>query len=97
MTDPLLPDFAENSSLSDLQLVFVLYLRAETKPTYSEYDFNCTLPISYYDIDENSTVALGLYLCVDGIVYKIRYYMFIADLCNYFPWPELAVLFIAKL
>lgn len=49
-----------NSSVyDDLDLVFVLYFRAGIKPSIDVYDFNCTLPIKYYDIDDNTTVAIG--------------------------------------
>lgn len=50
---------ANYSIYDDLSLVFVLYFRAKIKPSENVYDFNCTLPITFYDVDENTTVALG--------------------------------------
>ena len=50
---------ANYSIYDDLSLVFVLYFRARVKPSEDVYDFNCTLPIMFYDVDENTTVALG--------------------------------------
>lgn len=50
-----------NSSIyDDLSLVFVLYFKKGYKPTETSHDFNCTLPVIYYDLDENTTVALGM-------------------------------------
>lgn len=88
-TDPLLPNYDENSSLSDLQLVFKLYFRAEQKPTYNDYDFDCTLPISYFDIDENTTVALGtlsvakqVQSTYNDVICFIKFYKFTMPLAN---------------
>lgn len=38
------------------------------KPTAENHDFNCTLPISYYSIDENTTVAIGESNYISGSV-----------------------------
>lgn len=65
-TDPLLPDdgSAESNGTSiydDLDLVFIVYFGVGYRPDETDHDFNCTLPITYYDINENVSVALGMY------------------------------------
>ena len=62
LVDPFLAgvNASYNASIyDDLSLVFVMYFKKGSKPTETSHDFNCTLPVIYYDMDENTTVAIG--------------------------------------
>ena len=53
---------ADNSTYNiydDLDLIFIVYFGVDYRPSAEEYDFNCTLPITYYDINGNVTVTIG--------------------------------------
>lgn len=60
--DPFLSGSGRNGTggfFEDLGLVFVLFFRIDSRPTALTHDFSCTLPLTFYSLNENTTVSIG--------------------------------------